>query len=48
MSAKARALKTLYRLGRIGKPELRQTVTAGIITAEEYKSICGEVYECPA
>lgn len=44
MSAKAKALRTLYRLGRIGKPELRQAVEAGVITAEEFKTICGEVY----
>lgn len=44
MSAKARAIRNLYRLGRIDKAGVRQAVADGIITEAEYKLITGEDY----
>ena len=44
MSAKARAIKTLYRAKRIDIEGVRKAVVEGLITAEEYTGITGEAY----
>ena len=44
MSARAKAIRTLYRAKRINLDGIRQAVVDGIITEVEYKSITGEVY----
>lgn len=44
MSAKAKAIRTLYRAKRITIDGVKQAVVDGIITAAEYESIVGEVY----
>lgn len=45
MSAKAKAIKTLYRAKRITVGGVRQAVADGIITEEQYKEITGEEYK---
>lgn len=45
MSVKAKVLKRLYDRGKVTKDGLRQSVIDGVITAEEYAEITGEVYE---
>lgn len=45
MSAKAKAISTLYRMKRITIEGVRQAVKDGVITEDEYKEITGEVYE---
>lgn len=44
MSAKAKAIKTLYRAKRITLDGVKQAVVDGIITASEYEAITGEVF----
>ena len=44
MSAKAKAIKTLYRAKRIDLGGVKKAVADGIITADEYKEITGEDY----
>lgn len=44
MSAKAKAIRTLYRAKRIDLEGVKQAVVAGIITEDEYKTITGEDY----
>ena len=44
MSARAKAMATLYRRYKVTKDGLKQAVTDGIITAVEYQQITGEVY----
>lgn len=44
MTAKAKAIKTLYRAKRITLDGVRQAVIDGVITEMEYKEITGEVY----
>lgn len=44
MSAKAKAIKTLYRAKRITIDGVRQAVVDGIITKEQYKEITGKDY----
>lgn len=44
MSTKAKAIRTLYRMGRITIDGVRQAVVDGLITAEDYKEITGETY----
>lgn len=44
MSAKAKAIRTLYRMKRITIEGVRQAVEDGLITAEEYREITGEEY----
>ena len=44
MSAKARAVRTLYRAKRITIDGVRQAVEDGIITEAEYKDITGQAY----
>ena len=44
MSAKARAIRNLYRLGRIDKAGVKQAVEDGLITELEYKLITGDDY----
>lgn len=45
MSARAKAINTLYRLKRITVNGVKEAVADGIITVEEYKKITGEDYE---
>ena len=45
MSIKAKVLKRLYDRGKVTKDGLRQSVTDGVITADEYLTITGEAYE---
>lgn len=44
MSAKAKAIRTLYKAKRITIDGVRQAVKEGIITAAEYKEITGDNY----
>lgn len=44
MSAKARAIRTLYRVKRITIEGVRQAVEDGLITADEFQKIAGEAY----
>ena len=44
MSARAKAINTLYRAKRITIEGVRQAVADGIITAEEFAAITGEQY----
>ena len=44
MSARAKAVQTLYRAKRIGIDGVKKAVTDGIITTKEYKTITGEDY----
>lgn len=44
MSAKAKAIKTLYRAKRITIEGVKQAVKDGIITAEQYAEITGEQF----
>lgn len=44
MSAKAKAIKTLYRAKRIDLDGVRQAVENGLITPEEYEEITGKAY----
>lgn len=44
MSAKAKAIKTLYRAKRITLEGVKQAVVDNIITKEEYKLITGQEY----
>ena len=44
MSAKAKAIRTLYRAKRITLDGVKQAVVDGLITKEEYKEIINEDY----
>lgn len=44
MSAKAKAIRTLYRAKRITLEGVKKAVTDGVITVAEYKEITGEAY----
>ena len=44
MSAKAKAIQTLYKAKRINLVGVRKAVSDGIITEVEYKVITGEDY----
>ena len=44
MSAKAKAIRTLYRVKRITLEGVRQAVADGIITEAEFVAITGEQY----
>ena len=44
MSAKAKAIRTLFRAKRITVDGVKQAVADGIITEAEYKTITGENY----
>lgn len=44
MSAKAKAINTLYRTKRITIDGVKKAVVDGIITKEQYKEITGEWY----
>ena len=44
MSAKAKAIRTLYRMKRITIDGVRQAVVDELITVEEFEEITGEVY----
>ena len=44
MSAKAKAIKTLYRAKRITIEGVKQAVKDSLITDEEYKTITGKDY----
>ena len=45
MSVKAKAVRTLYKAGRINLDGVRQAVENGLITEAEYKEITGLDYE---
>lgn len=44
MSAKAKAVRTLYRAKRITLDGMKHAVVNGLITVEEYEIITGEEY----
>lgn len=44
MSAKAKAINTLYRAGRITLDGVKKAVADGVITAQEYVAITGRAY----
>ena len=44
MSAKAKAIRTLYRMKRITIDGVKQAVVDGLITTDEFHVITGEVY----
>lgn len=44
MSAKARAIRTLYRAKRIAIDGVKQAVVDGLINESEYKEITGRDY----
>ena len=44
MSAKAKAIKTLYKAKRITMEAVKRAVRDGIITAAEYLEITGKEY----
>ena len=44
MTAKAKAIKTLYKAKRITKDGVKQAVIDGVITEAEYTEITGEDY----
>lgn len=44
MSAKAKAIRTLYRAKRIAIDGVKQAVVDGIITEVEYKQITGNKF----
>lgn len=44
MSAKAKAIRTLYRAKRITIEGVKQAVVDGLITMNEYKMITGREY----
>ena len=45
MSVKAKAVRTLYRAGRINLDGVRQAVGNGLINESEYKEITGLDYQ---
>ena len=45
MSAKAKAIRTLYRAKRISIEGIRKAVEDGLISPAEYKEITGKEYE---
>ena len=45
MSAKAKAIRTLYRANRINIDGVKQAVKESVITMAEYEMITGEAYE---
>lgn len=45
MSAKAKAIRTLYRMKRITLEGVRRAVEDNIITTDEFYKITGEIYE---
>lgn len=44
MSSKAKAMRTLYRMGKVTEDGLREAVADGVITPEEFKEITGREY----
>lgn len=44
MSTQAKAIRTLYRMGRITIAGVRQAVVDVLITESEYQKITGEAY----
>ena len=44
MSAKAKAIRTLYRAKRITVEGVRKAVADGVITVEQFEEITGEQY----
>ena len=44
MSAKAKAMRLLYRMKKITVEALKQSVADGVITAAEFEAITGEAY----
>ena len=44
MSARAKAMASLYRRNKVTKEGLKQAVVDGVLTAAEYQEITGEAY----
>lgn len=44
MSARAKAMASLYRRKKVTKEGLQQAVVDGVITAAEYQEMTGEAY----
>lgn len=44
MSSKAKAMRTLYRMGKVDEDGLRQAVAENVITPDEFKEITGKDY----
>lgn len=42
------SLTRLYGAGKVTKEQVAERVVKGTISAEDYKTITGEVYEAPA
>lgn len=42
MSAKAKAMKQLYRMGRVSAAALKKAVTDGVLTQAEYDAIVSQ------
>lgn len=42
MSAKAKAMRTLYRMGRVTIEAMQKAVADGVLTAAEYEAITGK------
>lgn len=45
MSTLVKSLKRLYEAGRLTKDQIKERVTKGTITAEDYEYIVGEPYD---
>lgn len=45
MSTLVKSLKRLYEAGRLTKDQIKERVTKGTITEEEYEYIVGEPYD---
>ena len=45
MNAKAKAIRTLYKAGRITLEGVKQAVVEGVITEEQYTEITGKEYK---
>lgn len=45
MSTLVKSLKRLYEAGRLTKDQIKERVTKGTITKEEYEYIVGEPYD---
>lgn len=44
MSEQAKAVRTLYRMGRIDQNGVRLAVEDNLISADDYQAITGEAY----
>lgn len=48
MSARAKAISNLYKRHKISIDGVRQAVSDGVISAEEFFEITGEPFDAPA